>query len=129
MQRVHKEGKGVVLYMNQEGRGIGLFNKIKAYKLQEEGMDTVEANIELGFDEDERDYGVGANILHELGLGKIRLLTNNPIKRKGLEGYGLEVTENIPLEIEPNKHNEFYLHTKRVKMGHTLELVPEKSKK
>lgn len=129
MQRIDKEGKGVVLYMNQEGRGIGLFNKIKAYKLQEEGMDTVEANIELGFDEDERDYGVGANILHELGLGKIRLLTNNPIKRKGLEGYGLEVIENVPLEVEPNKHNEFYLHTKRVKMGHTLELVPEKEKK
>jgi len=128
MRRIEKEGKGVVLYMNQEGRGIGLFNKIKAYKLQEEGMDTVEANIELGFDEDERDYGVGANILHELGLGKIRLLTNNPIKRKGLEGYGLEVTENIPLEIEPNEHNEFYLHTKRVKMGHTLELAPEKTK-
>jgi len=129
MQRIDEEGKGVIIYMNQEGRGIGLFNKIKAYKLQEEGMDTVEANIELGFDEDERDYGVGASILHELGLGKIRLLTNNPIKRKGLEGYGLEVVENVPLEVEPNKHNEFYLHTKRVKMGHTLELVPEKEKK
>ncbi len=129
MQRIEKEGKGVIIYMNQEGRGIGLFNKIKAYKLQEEGMDTVQANIELGFDEDERDYGVGASILHELGLGNIRLLTNNPIKRKGLEGYGLEVVENVPLEVEPNKHNEFYLHTKRVKMGHTLELVPEKEKK
>ncbi|MGE0088270.1 MAG: bifunctional 3,4-dihydroxy-2-butanone-4-phosphate synthase/GTP cyclohydrolase II [Bacteroidales bacterium] len=123
MQKIEKAGKGVILYMNQEGRGIGLFNKIKAYKLQEEGMDTVEANIELGFKEDERDYGVGASILRDLGLGKIKLLTNNPVKRKGLEAYGLIVTENIPLQIEPNKHNKFYLETKRVKMGHTLELV------
>ena len=123
MKKIDKEGKGVVLYMNQEGRGIGLFNKIKAYKLQEEGMDTVEANIELGFEDDERDYGVGASILRELELGKIRLLTNNPIKRKGLEGYGLEIVENIPLEIEPNEHNKFYLETKRHKMGHSLELV------
>ncbi len=131
MQKIEKAGKGVILYMNQEGRGIGLFNKIKAYKLQEEGMDTVEANIELGFKEDERDYGVGASILRDLGLGKIRLLTNNPVKRKGLEAYGLIVTENIPLQIEPNKHNKFYLETKRVKMGHTLELAkynhPEKN--
>ena len=123
MKKIDKEGKGVVLYMNQEGRGIGLFNKIKAYKLQEEGMDTVEANIELGFEDDERDYGVGASILRELELGKIRLLTNNPIKRKGLEAYGLEIVENIPLEIEPNEHNKFYLETKRHKMGHSLELV------
>jgi len=123
MQKIDDAGKGVVVYMNQEGRGIGLFNKIKAYKLQEEGMDTVEANIELGFEDDERDYGVGASILRELGLGKIRLLTNNPIKRKGLEAYGLEIVDNIPLEIEPNEHNEFYLETKRKKMGHTLELV------
>ncbi len=123
MKKIDNEGKGVVLYMNQEGRGIGLFNKIKAYKLQEEGMDTVEANIELGFEDDERDYGVGASILRELELGKIRLLTNNPIKRKGLEAYGLEIVENIPLEIEPNEHNKFYLETKRHKMGHSLELV------
>lgn len=123
MRKIDKAGKGVIVYMNQEGRGIGLFNKIKAYKLQEEGMDTVEANVELGFKDDERDYGVGASILRELELGKIRLLTNNPIKRKGLEAYGLEIVENIPLEIEPNEHNKFYLETKRQKMGHTLELV------
>ena len=123
MEMIDREGKGVLIYMNQEGRGIGLFNKIKAYKLQEQGYDTVEANIDLGFKEDERDYGVGANILRELGLGKIRLLTNNPIKRKGLEGYGLEIVENVPLEVEPNEHNKFYLETKKHKMGHTLELV------
>lgn len=123
MKKIDEAGKGVVVYMNQEGRGIGLFNKMKAYKLQEEGLDTVEANIELGFEDDERDYGVGASILRELELGKINLLTNNPIKRKGLEAYGLEVVKNIPLEIEPNEHNKFYLETKRKKMGHTLELV------
>ncbi len=123
MRKIDKAGKGVVLYMNQEGRGIGLFNKIRAYKLQEEGMDTVEANIELGFEDDERDYGVGASILRELGLGKIKLITNNPIKRKGLEAYGLEIVENISLEIEPNEYNKFYLETKQKKMGHTLELV------
>jgi 3,4-dihydroxy 2-butanone 4-phosphate synthase/GTP cyclohydrolase II len=123
MRKIDNAGKGVVLYMNQEGRGIGLFNKIKAYKLQEEGMDTVEANIELGFEDDERDYGVGASILRELGLGKIKLITNNPIKRKGLEAYGLEIVENIPLEIEPNEYNKFYLETKQKKMGHALELV------
>lgn len=131
MQKIEEAGKGVLLYMNQEGRGIGLFNKIKAYKLQEEGMDTVEANIELGFQEDERDYGIGASILRDLGLGKIKLLTNNPVKRKGLEAYGLIITENIPLQIEPNKHNKFYLETKRTKMGHTLEISrthnPEKN--
>ncbi len=123
MRKIDKAGKGVVVYMNQEGRGIGLFNKIKAYKLQEEGMDTVDANIELGFEDDERDYGVGASILRDLQLGKIKLLTNNPIKRKGLEAYGLEIVENIPLEVEPNEHNRFYLETKQKKMGHTLELV------
>ena len=129
MRKIDKEGKGVVLYMNQEGRGIGLFNKIKAYKLQEDGMDTVDANIELGFEDDERDYGVGASILRELGLGKIRLLTNNPIKRKGLEAYGLKIIENLPIEVEPNEHNKFYLETKRKRMGHTLELVNVKPTK
>jgi 3,4-dihydroxy 2-butanone 4-phosphate synthase/GTP cyclohydrolase II len=123
MQMIEQEGKGVLLYMNQEGRGIGLFNKIKAYKLQEEGRDTVQANLELGFKADERDYGVGANILKELGLGKIRLISNNPVKKKGLEGYGLEITENIKLEIEPNKYNKFYLQTKKEKMGHFLDLL------
>lgn len=125
MRMIEKEGKGVIVYMNQEGRGIGLFNKIRAYKLQEEGRDTVEANLDLGFEEDERDYGVGASILRELGLGKIRLITNNPVKRAGLEGYGLEIVENIHVEIPPNKHNHFYLQTKRIKMGHFLELVDD----
>jgi 3,4-dihydroxy 2-butanone 4-phosphate synthase / GTP cyclohydrolase II len=128
MRKVEKEGKGVIIYLNQEGRGIGLFNKIKAYKLQEQGRDTVEANLDLGFESDEREYGVGASILRELGLGKIRLLTNNPVKRAGLEAYGLIVVENLPLEILPNEHNEFYLTTKRNKMGHFLELVPEEKK-
>jgi len=123
MEMIEKEGKGVVLYMNQEGRGIGLYNKIKAYKLQEQGRDTVEANLELGFRVDERDYGVGANILRELGLGKLRLITNNPKKRAGLEGYGLKIVENIPIEIEPNEHNEFYLQTKKIKLGHFLDLA------
>jgi 3,4-dihydroxy 2-butanone 4-phosphate synthase / GTP cyclohydrolase II len=125
MQRIEAEGKGAIVYLNQEGRGIGLFNKIKAYKLQEQGRDTVEANLDLGFEDDERDYGVGANILHELGLGKLRLMTNNPVKRAGLEGYGLTVIENIPLVIPPNAHNRFYLETKRNKMGHFLEPVRE----
>jgi 3,4-dihydroxy 2-butanone 4-phosphate synthase / GTP cyclohydrolase II len=129
MKKIDKAGKGVVVYMNQEGRGIGLFNKMKAYKLQEGGMDTVEANIELGFEDDERDYGVGASILRELELGKIKLLTNNPIKRKGLEAYGLEIVDNVQLEIEPNEFNEFYLETKKVKMGHSLELVYKPQKK
>lgn len=129
MRMIDKAGKGVIVYMNQEGRGIGFFNKIKAYKLQEQGRDTVEANIELGFEDDERDYGVGASILRELELGKIKLLTNNPIKRKGLEAYGLEIVDNVPLEIEPNEHNKFYLETKRQKMGHTLELVSMKPSK
>jgi 3,4-dihydroxy 2-butanone 4-phosphate synthase/GTP cyclohydrolase II len=127
MRRIEKEGKGVIVYLYQEGRGIGLFNKIKAYKLQEEGRDTVDANLDLGFEDDERDYGVGASILRELGLGKIRLLTNNPVKRAGLEGYGLTVVENLPIVIEPNKHNKFYLETKRKKMGHFLELVPDEN--
>lgn len=129
MRRIEKAGQGVIVYLNQEGRGIGLFNKIKAYKLQEQGRDTVEANTDLGFEDDERDYGVGASILHELGLGKIKLLTNNPVKRAGLEGYGLTVVENVPIEIPPNKYNQFYLETKRVKMGHYLELVPEEKEK
>jgi len=120
MQMVEREGKGCVLYMNQEGRGIGYFNKIKTYKLQEEGYDTVEANHKLGFDDDERDYGVGAQILRDLGICKIRLMTNNPVKRAGLEGYGLEIVEVVPIEIKPNKHNHFYMETKKVKMGHDL---------
>ena len=123
MRLIDKEGKGVILYMNQEGRGIGLFNKIKAYKLQEEGLDTVQANVNLGFKPDERDYGVGANILRELGIGKIRLISNNPVKRAGLEGYGLEIVENLQIKIEPNKYNQHYLETKRDKMGHYLDLV------
>lgn len=120
MQMVEKEGKGVVLYMNQEGRGIGLINKLKAYKLQESGLDTVEANLKLGFDMDQRDYGVGAQILHDLGVNKIKLLTNNPKKRVGLMGYGLEIVDNVPIEIVPNRHNKKYLETKRDKMGHTI---------
>ena len=120
MQMIEKEGKGVIVYMNQEGRGIGLMNKLKAYKLQEEGMDTVEANIHLGFKEDQRDYGVGAQILRKLGVRKIRLVSNNPTKRAGLLGYGLEIVDNVALEIPPNKHNENYLRTKRDKMGHTI---------
>jgi 3,4-dihydroxy 2-butanone 4-phosphate synthase/GTP cyclohydrolase II len=120
MEMVQKEGKGVILYMNQEGRGIGLLNKLKTYKLQEQGLDTVEANLQLGFRMDERDYGVGAQILRDLGVSKIRLITNNPKKRAGLIGYGLEIVENIGLEIPPNKHNESYLLTKRDKMGHQI---------
>jgi 3,4-dihydroxy 2-butanone 4-phosphate synthase/GTP cyclohydrolase II len=122
MLKIEKEGKGALIYMNQEGRGIGLFNKIKAYKLQEEGMDTVEANLELGFEDDERDYGVGAQIIRELGIRKLRLMTNNPVKRVGLEGYGLEIVENVPLEIEPNEHNQFYMKTKKLRMGHDFQL-------
>lgn len=120
MEMVDREGKGVVLYMKQEGRGIGLLNKLRAYKLQEQGMDTVEANIQLGFDTDERDYGVGAQILRDLGVTKIRLMTNNPKKRVGLMGYGLEIVENVPIEVVPNPHNETYLRTKRDKLGHTI---------
>ena len=120
MKMVETEGKGVVIYLSQEGRGIGLLNKIKSYKLQEEGMDTFQANIKLGFGEDERDYGVGASIMRELGLGKVRLISNNPVKRAGLEGYGIKIVETIPLVIEPNQFNEFYLETKANKMGHKL---------
>ena len=122
MQLIEKEGKGVIVYMNQEGRGIGLANKMKAYKLQEEGYDTLEANLKLGFKGDERDYGIGAQIIRSLGVSKMRLMSNNPTKRTGLIGYGLEVVENVPLEIESNKHNELYLKTKRDKMGHSLNL-------
>jgi len=120
MSMVEADGKGVVIYLSQEGRGIGLLNKIKAYKLQDEGMDTVQANIKLGFGEDERDYGVGASIMRELGLGKVRLISNNPVKRAGLEGYGIKIVETIPLVIESNPHNQFYLETKANKMGHDL---------
>jgi 3,4-dihydroxy 2-butanone 4-phosphate synthase/GTP cyclohydrolase II len=120
MEKINKEGKGVVIYMNQEGRGIGLINKLKAYHLQENGLDTVEANIKLGFKMDQRDYGVGAQILRNLGISKMRLMTNNPKKRAGLVGYGLEVVENVPIEIAPNPHNEVYLKTKRDKMDHAI---------
>lgn len=120
MQAIEREGKGVVVYLNQEGRGIGLMSKIEAYKLQEQGLDTVDANIHLGFDADERDYGVGAGILRELGVSKMRLMTNNPVKRVGLEAFGLQIVENIPIEIEPNKYNEFYMRTKKERMGHEL---------
>lgn len=122
MEMIEQEGKGVIVYMNQEGRGIGLMNKIKAYALQEQGMDTVDANIHLGFDADERDYGVGANILHEIGVSKMRLITNNPVKRIGLEGYGLEIVENVPIEVGINPYNEKYMRTKKERMGHELKL-------
>jgi 3,4-dihydroxy 2-butanone 4-phosphate synthase/GTP cyclohydrolase II len=120
MEMVQAAGKGIVLYMNQEGRGIGLVNKLKAYKLQEEGLDTVEANLHLGFPMDQRDYGLGAQILRYLGITKIRLISNNPRKRAGLKGYGLEIVDSVPIRIEPNPHNEKYLETKRDKMGHVL---------
>lgn len=120
MEMIEAAGKGVIVYMNQEGRGIGLMNKIAAYKLQEEGYDTVDANLHLGFDADERDYGVGAQILREIGVKKMKLMTNNPVKRIGLEAYGLEITENVGIEIKPNPYNERYLKTKKDRMGHTL---------
>lgn len=126
METIDKEGKGVVVYLSQEGRGIGLMNKIAAYKLQEEGLDTVDANLRLGFAADERDYGVGATILHELGVSKIRLMTNNPKKRVGLEGYGLKIVENVPIEIPVNQFNEHYMQTKKEKMGHVLHLCGRK---
>lgn len=120
MQMVDEAGKGAIIYLSQEGRGIGLINKIRTYKLQEQGRDTVQANIELGFREDERDYGIGASIMREIGLGKIRLISNNPVKRAGLEGYGISIVEAIPLIMEPNRYNSFYLETKANKMGHNL---------
>ena len=123
MQMVEKEGKGIIVYLNQEGRGIGLMNKIRAYKLQEQGEDTVEANIHLGFQPDERDYGVGAQILQQMGASKLRLMTNNPIKRVGLESFGIEIVENIPIEITPNPYNLRYMRTKKEKMHHNLNLV------
>ena len=123
MEMIEKAGKGVIVYMNQEGRGIGLLNKLKAYKLQEEGRDTVEANIELGFKADQRDYGIGAQILRDLGVSKIRLMSNNPKKRTGLIGYGLEIVENVSIEIDSNKYNKAYLETKRDKMGHQLKKI------
>ncbi|MEN9401003.1 MAG: hypothetical protein RL632_2106 [Bacteroidota bacterium] len=122
MDMIEEAGKGVIIYMNQEGRGIGLINKLKAYELQEQGYDTMEANVKLGFKPDERDYGIGAQIIRDLGVKKMRLLTNNPTKRTGLVGYGLEIVESVPLEIESNVHNELYMKTKRDKMGHTLKM-------
>lgn len=121
LKQIEEAGQGVVLYMNQEGRGIGLMHKLQAYKLQEEGYDTVEANLKLGFKEDQRDYGIGAQILHDLGISKMRLMTNNPTKRTGLIGYGLEIVENVPIEVECNVHNEKYMQTKKEKMGHELK--------
>lgn len=123
MQAIDKEGRGAVIYLNQEGRGIGLMEKIRAYKLQENGLDTVDANLHLGHKADERDYGVGANILHSLGITNMKLMTNNPLKRVGLDGYGLHVSEIIPLEIEPNEYNRFYMKTKKERMGHNLHKV------
>lgn len=120
MEKINEEGRGVIVYMNQEGRGIGLLNKLKAYKLQEQGLDTVEANIQLGFGMDERDYGVGAQILRDLGIQKMKLMSNNPRKRTGLIGYGLEIVENVPLQVQPNPHNKNYLNTKKEKLGHVL---------
>jgi len=123
MQLIEEEGRGVIVYLNQEGRGIGLMDKIRAYKLQEEGLDTVDANLHLGHQADERDYGVGAQILQQLGVQQMKLMSNNPIKRVGLEGYGLEVVETIPLEIQPNEYNAFYMQTKKERMGHILHHV------
>jgi 3,4-dihydroxy 2-butanone 4-phosphate synthase/GTP cyclohydrolase II len=123
MRRIEKEGKGILVYLNQEGRGIGLMNKIKAYKLQEQGDDTIEANIHLGFDADERDYGVGAQILRAMGAKNLRLMTNNPVKRIGLESYGIVIVQNIAIEVQPNPYNLRYMRTKKEKMHHTLHLV------
>ncbi|MDB9806223.1 MAG: bifunctional 3,4-dihydroxy-2-butanone-4-phosphate synthase/GTP cyclohydrolase II [Flavobacteriales bacterium] len=122
MEMIEEAGKGLIVYMNQEGRGIGLVNKLKAYKLQEEGLDTVEANIKLGFNVDDRDYGIGAQIIRDMGVSKMKLMSNNPKKRSGLIGYGLEIVDNVALEIESNEHNDLYLKTKRDKMGHTLKM-------
>ncbi len=121
MEMIENEGRGAIVYLNQEGRGIGLMDKIKAYKLQEEGLDTVDANLHLGHKADERNYGVGASILHALGIKKMRLLSNNPMKRIGLQGFGVEIVENVPLEVKPNKYNQFYMHTKKERMGHDLK--------
>lgn len=126
MRLIEEAGKGAIVYLNQEGRGIGIFNKLHAYKLQDEGLDTVEANLKLGFAADERDYGIGASILHNLGINKIKLLTNNPLKRAGLEGYGIEIVENVPIVIEPNEHNLKYMRTKELSMGHKLGLFDKK---
>ena len=123
LRMIEEEGRGAVIYLNQEGRGIGLMEKMKAYKLQEDGMDTIEANLCLGHQADERDYGVGAQILRHIGITKMRLMTNNPVKRVGLEAYGLSVVENVPIEVTPNPYNEFYLKTKKDRMGHTLHNV------
>lgn len=123
MQQIEKEGKGMVVYMSQEGRGIGLINKLRAYHLQEQGLDTVDANIQLGFKADERDYGIGAQILRDQNVTKMRLMTNNPVKRNGLEGYGLEIVETLPIIIAPNKYNEKYLRTKQIRMGHNLDMA------
>lgn len=123
MEMIEKEGRGAIIYLSQEGRGIGLMEKIKAYKLQENGLDTVDANLHLGHKADERDYGIGASILHDLGIKKMRLMTNNPTKRIGLEGFGLEIVENVPVEIEPNEYNRFYMQTKKERMGHNLHYV------
>lgn len=123
MQLIESEGRGVIVYLNQEGRGIGLMEKIKAYKLQEGGYDTVDANLHLGHNADERDYGVGAHILRELGISRMKLMTNNPIKRVGLEAYGLEVTDIVPVEVQPNEHNAYYMQTKKERMGHVLRLL------
>lgn len=123
MEAIEKEGRGAIIYLSQEGRGIGLMEKIKAYKLQENGMDTVEANLHLGHKADERDYGIGASILHDLGIKKMKLMTNNPTKRIGLEGFGLEIVENVPIEVTPNDYNRFYMQTKKDRMGHNLHLV------
>ena len=127
MSMIAKEGRGVIVYMRQEGRGIGLHNKLRAYALQDQGMDTVEANHALGFAADRRDYGIGMQILIDLGVTDIRILTNNPSKRAGLEGYGLNLVERVPIEIKPNAHNVRYLETKRTKLGHQLELHQEGS--
>ena len=123
MKMIEKEGRGAIVYLNQEGRGIGLMDKMKAYKLQEEGLDTVDANLHLGHQADERDYGVGAQILKHIGITKMRLMTNNPIKRVGLEAYGLTIAENVPIEVTPNKYNEFYMKTKKERMGHVLHNI------
>jgi 3,4-dihydroxy 2-butanone 4-phosphate synthase/GTP cyclohydrolase II len=123
MEMIEKEGKGAVVYLNQEGRGIGLMDKMRAYKLQEQGMDTVDANLHLGHDSDEREYGVGAQILRDIHISKIRLITNNPVKRAALEGYGLEIVENLPIEIPVNPYNEAYMRTKKERMGHTLRNI------